>query len=59
MSDDYRFDNNYYGKIVPIDDTDYYVQGEIRDPLTMHRETKDLLKCEKQELTGDRLEPEK
>jgi len=59
VTDDYRFDNNYYGNIVNVDDTDYYVQGDIDDPLTAHRPVDALLDCEKEELTGDRLEPEK
>jgi len=59
MTDEYRFDNNYYGHIVNVDDDELYVQGRVDDPITMFRPTDELLECERdpiQKLKGGVLE---
>jgi len=59
MTDEYRFDNNYYGHIVNLDDDEVYVQGHVKDPITMFRPTDELLECERdpiQKLKGGVLE---
>jgi len=59
MTDEYRFDNNYYGHIVNVDDDEYYVQGRVDDPITMFRSTDKLLEPERdpiQKLRGGVLE---
>lgn len=59
MTDDYRFDNNYYGHIINIDEDEMYIQGKVDDPITMFRSTDDLLECERepiQKLKGGMLE---
>lgn len=59
MTDEYRFDNNYYGHIVEVEGDELYVQGNIDDPITMFRPTDELLECERdpiQKLKGGVLE---
>lgn len=58
MTDEYRFDNNYYGHIINVDEDELYIQGRIEDPLTMFRDLDNLLECERdnvQVLKGDVL----
>jgi len=38
---------NYHSQIVTVDDTDYLVQGGVKDPLTMFRPINEVLECEK------------
>jgi len=43
-----KYSNDYLGNhIVEIDDTDYLVQGNINDELTMFRPVSELLECER------------
>lgn len=50
MTDDYRFDNNFYGHIVNVEDQENYVQGNVDDPLVMFRGLDHLLECEEENM---------
>jgi hypothetical protein len=48
--------NSEYCSIVEVDDTEYLVQGKVKDELTMFRPVTELLECERdnvQKMAGE------